>query len=87
MKIEEAQRILIEAGIKYRARTVKAVEYVIRCPDKQCQYHTLAGAFRDPQVKKVILNAARHWKARSKRIEKAKQRKAIEKLLTRGDKA
>lgn len=85
MKLEEAQQILKHAGIRVRVKLIRTNLYVIKCPDKQCPHHKLSGAFKDVQLNKVILNAARHFKSAAARKDLAKRVKERQKLLFGGE--
>jgi hypothetical protein len=85
ISLEEAQRILKERGVKVRTRTVKSLQFYIKCPDPQCPHHTVDGAFKGTVINWVVLNAGAHLKGAAARKQKAKQLKEQKELLMGGN--
>lgn len=84
LTLEEAQRIVQESGSKIRVKTVRATQYVWKCPDRGCPKSKLEGAIKGTVVNWVVLNAALHLQGAKKRKAKAKLVAQANKMLVVG---
>lgn len=70
-----------ESGAKIRVRSVKSIEYVWTCSNKQCPKSKADGAIRGTVLNWVVMLAASHILGAARRKEKETKRKELVKVL------